>query len=255
MSQAEGTDEPLAETGGSDGDRPPAKKRYVEISEWLLARCAELPPGSPIPSEAQLAEQFDVSRMTARHALETLRAAGKIERRKGVGSFVAQATLHREESVLHSFSDEILRRNSTATSRVVELGLVVQPSQALLMGLDPREQLVKLDRVRCADGTPVAREISYLPARLHAILDRDFTTASLHQTLRDLGVTPTRATGYVTARLATERECALLEQDPPLALLVESRLVADAAGDMIESTETAYIGTRWALDTAAAVRP
>ena len=50
--------------------REKRKQRYQEISDWLTAQCATLPPGSAVPSEAQLAEQFKVSRMTARHALE-----------------------------------------------------------------------------------------------------------------------------------------------------------------------------------------
>ena len=233
--------------------REKRKQRYQEISDWLTAQCATLPPGSAVPSEAQLAEQFKVSRMTARHALETVRAAGRIERRKGVGSFVAQAALHRTESVLRSFSDEIRRRDGEPSSIIIEQGLVVLPSQALLMGLDPHDPMVRIDRVRCSDAVPVAREITYLPGRLRAVLERDFATASLHQALRELGTTPARATGYVTARLASPEEGELLRQELPAALLVESRTVSDTDGKVIESTETAYVGTRWAMDTAAAV--
>ncbi|WP_412053664.1 GntR family transcriptional regulator [Arachnia propionica] len=241
--------------GAASDETGKRKQRYVEISDWLIARCAELPPGSPVPSEAQLAEQFKVSRMTARHALETVRATGRIERRKGVGSFVAPASLHRSESVLRSFSDEIRRRNGEPSSVVVEQGLVVLPSQALLMGLDPHEPLVRIDRVRCSDGIPVAKEVSHLPGKLKAILGEDFATASLHEVLRGLGISPARATGYMTARLATPGECELLRQDPPAALLVETRTVTDAKGEIIESTETAYVGSRWAMATSAAVLP
>ena len=137
--------------------REKRKQRYQEISDWLTAQCATLPPGSAVPSEAQLAEQFKVSRMTARHALETVRAAGRIERRKGVGSFVAQAALHRTESVLRSFSDEIRRRDGEPSSIIIEQGLVVLPSQALLMGLDPHDPMVRIDRVRIATPLRPAR--------------------------------------------------------------------------------------------------
>lgn len=229
------------------------KQRYVEIADWLTTRCAELAPGSPVPSEAQLAEMFEVSRMTARHALETVRATGRIERRKGAGSFVAQPALHREESVLHSFSEEIRLRDNVPSSIVLEQGSVILPSRALLMGLDPRRPLIKLDRVRCSNDLPVAREITYLPGNLRAVLDHDFSTASLHRVLRDLGVTPSRATGVLTARLASQRECELLDLTHPTALLVESRLVIDPQGAVVESTETAYVGSRWAMNTSAAV--
>lgn len=231
------------------------KQRYVEISEWLAERCAELAPGSPVPSEAQLAEMFGVSRMTARHALETVRASGKIERRKGAGSFVAQPALHREESVLYSFSEEIRRRDATPRSIVLAAGPVILPSQALLMGLDPRQPLIKIDRVRCSNDVPVAREIVYLPNRLRGVLDADLATGSLHDALRRQGVALSRATGFVTARLASPKECELLALTHPTAMLVESRLVTDPDGAVVESTETAYVGSRWAMDTAAAVSP
>ncbi|MDR1833443.1 MAG: GntR family transcriptional regulator [Propionibacteriaceae bacterium] len=231
------------------------RQGYRQIADWLLARCAELPPGSPLPSESQLAEQFGVHRMTARHALETLRLDGKIERRQGAGSFTAQAPLHREEAILHSFSEEIRRRGAVPSSTVIEQGLQILPAQALLMGLDPRQPLVRVYRIRRSDDTPVALEVCYLPGELRAVLDLDLSTASLHQALKDLGYALSKATGYISARLATVRECELLGQEPPTALLVESRVVRDPDGLVVESTETAYLGSRWAIDTVAAVKP
>ena len=101
----------------------------------------------------------------------------------------------------------------------------------------------------------MAKEVSHLPGKLKAILGEDFATASLHEVLRGLGISPARATGYMTARLATPGECELLRQDPPAALLVETRTVTDAKGEIIESTETAYVSSRWAMATSAAVLP
>ena len=57
----------------------------------------------------------------------------------------------------------------------------------------------------------------------------------------------------VTSRLATAEECRLLMVSEPAALLVETRTVIDPAGVPIETTETAYLGTRWAIDTLGSV--
>jgi GntR family transcriptional regulator len=226
---------------------------YREIADWLTQQCRALPPGSPVPSEPQLAAQFGVNRQTARHALETVRAAGLIERRRGAGSFTAAPPLHRSESVLYAFSDEIRRRGGEPSSVVVEAGMAVLPDRAQLMGLDPRQALGRVYRIRLSDTVPLALETCYIPHKYRSVLDRDLTRDSLHQALKDLGAVPHRATGFLTARIATPAECDLLDQDPPAALLVESRLVSDPAGAVIESTETAYLGSRWAIDTAAAV--
>lgn len=229
------------------------KQGYREIAAWLTERCAELPPGSPVPSELQLAEMFGVHRMTARHALETLRQAGKIERRRGAGSFTAQVPMHREEAHLRSFTQEILHRGETPSSTVIENRLAIQPERAILMGLDPRQPLVRLYRVRCSNGIPLALEASYLPAEFADVLQQDFSTASLHQWLRDSGYSLASATGFISARLATDRESRLLGQEPPTALLIESRTIRDREDRVIESTETAYLSSRWAIDTSASV--
>ncbi|CAL8973239.1 HTH-type transcriptional repressor NagR [Propionicimonas sp. T2.31MG-18] len=229
------------------------KQGYREIAAWLLERCAELPPGSPIPSELQLAEMFGVHRMTARHALETLRAAGKIERRQGAGSFTAQPPMHRDEALLHSFTEEIRRRGEQPSSIVIEQRLGILPERAMLMGLDPRQPLVRIYRVRCADDIPLALEASYLPGELAQAVDQDFSRTSLHQWLRDAGYTPAKATGFISARLASDRESRLLGQEPPTALLVEARIIRDRDDRVVESTETAYLSSRWAIDTSASV--
>lgn len=234
--------------------KPEATKHgYREIAAWLSERCAELPPGSPLPSELQLSGMFGVHRMTARHALETLRQEGKIERRQGAGSFTAQPPLHRDESRLRSFTQEILRRGESPSSIVIEQRLGIMPERAMLMGLDPRQPLVRIHRVRCANDIPLAIEVSYLPGELAEALNQDFATSSLHQWLRDTGHNLARATGYISARLATDQESKLLGQVPPTALLVESRIIRDHDDKVVESAESAYLSSRWAIDTSASV--
>ena len=85
------------------------------------------------------------------------------------------------------------------------------------------------------------------------MLEADLEKGSLHEALGRLGRTMGRASGSVTARLATQEEGSLLDVDLPAALLVERRLVADTTDRTIEATETAYAGSRWAIDTGAFV--
>lgn len=230
-----------------------AQPRYREIGEWLAEECERLPAGSLLPSETQLADRFGVSRMTARHALEKLRESGRVERRRGVGSFVAAPPLHRPEALLRSFTEELRNRGVSASSIVLEAGLVIRPAEAAALGLDPKSTLVFVDRVRCADGVPVARERVHLPEKYRAVLESDLAGGSLHAALRDLGAVLARTSGVVTSRLATAEECRLLMVSEPAALLVETRTVIDPAGVPIETIETAYLGTRWAIDTLGSV--
>lgn len=229
--------------------------RYREIELWLRQRCAESAPGTLLPAELDLARQFDVSRMTARQAMQNLAQEGLIDRRRGVGSFVAAPPLHRAESILYSFTDDMLRRGMTPSSRLLSAGVGSDPADAAALGLESSAWLVQIDRVRMANGVPVAREKVALPGEFSKVLDHDLETGSLHAALAEMGRNLGRANGYVMARLATAEEAELLDLELPAALLVETRLIFDDHARAVERTETAYVGARWVIDTGPYVHP
>ena len=229
--------------------------RYAEIEEWLRRLCASLPVGSILPSEVEVAEQFQVSRMTARKAFQNLVQMGLIDRKRGSGSFVLPPPLHRKEGVLQSFTQDMVARGLTPSSRVVRADLGAAPEAAAALGLSQAEWVVTIERIRYADGVAVALEQTALPGGFAAVLQADLERGSLHRALADLGREMGRATGYVTARLATQDEAALLEIDMPAALLVESRVITDLNGKIVESTKSAYVGSRWVIDTGSFVAP
>src|SRR5690348_4662338 len=66
--------------------------RYLVIKQSICdaVRDGRLRPGDRVPSEAELVQQFEVSRMTANRAVRELQAAGVVVRRAGSGSFIAE---------------------------------------------------------------------------------------------------------------------------------------------------------------------
>lgn len=229
------------------------RARYLEIEEWLRAQCASLPAGSSLPTETEVAERFQVSRMTARQAFQRLAQLSLIERRRGAGSFVLPPPLHREEKILHSFTQDMLARGLTPTSRIIRAEVGASPAAAAALGMSPAQWVVTIERVRYADGVAVAIERTALPGEFAPVLDADLEQGSLHQALAGLGRQMGRASGYVTARLATTEEARLLDLAAPAALLVETRLITDLSGRPVESTESAYVGSRWVMDTGSFV--
>ena len=226
-----------------------SQPRYQDIEDWLTEQCNTLPPGSLLPSEPELAAQFSVSRMTARQAVQNLARAGRIDRRRGAGTFVAPPQLHRGEGVLLSFTEDMRRRGMKASSRTIRAEVVTSPDDAVALGLQPSSWVVKLERVRYADGIPLAVERVCLPGALSAVLDTDLENTSLHEWIRSQGYSISNATGYVTARLADKTDAELLGLTPPAALLVESRTIYDGSNRPLERTETAYVAARWVIDT------
>ncbi len=232
---------------------PRPTPRYQEIATWLREQCAALPPGSALPAENDLAARFSVSRMTARHAVDVIVDEGLARRRSGAGTFVEAPALHRPNSVLRPFSQDMRSRGLVPSSQVLRAEMSRRPASAAELGLPPDAWLVLIERVRLASGTPIAIERTALPQEFQGVLEADLEKGSLHEALGRLGRTMGRASGSVTARLATQEEGSLLDVDLPAALLVERRLVADTTDRTIEATETAYAGSRWAIDTGAFV--
>jgi GntR family transcriptional regulator len=223
--------------------------RYREIERFLRTQVEGARPGAPLPSEAELCERFSVSRMTVRQALQELTNDGLVERRRGQGTFVAHRPVHRRPGVFLSFTEEMNRRGVQASSRLLSAGMDdPRRSEALDLGLAPGSQVVRVVRVRLADGVPVALEDAALVPELGGVLEEDLAVGSLHSALERRGVVATRATGTITARLARASETALLDLAPQSALLVELRILFDQEGRVFERTETRYAADRYVID-------
>ena len=223
--------------------------RYREIERYLRTLVEGAGPGDPLPSEAELCERFSVSRMTVRQALAELTNDGLVERRRGQGTFVAHRPVHRRPGVFLSFTEEMNRRGAQATSRLLSSGLDdARRAEALDLGLAPDSQLVRIRRVRLADGVPVALEDAALLPELRAVLAEDLGAGSLHGALAKRGTVATRAVGTITARLARASETELLDLAPQAALLVELRILFDQEGRAFERTETRYAADRYVID-------
>jgi GntR family transcriptional regulator len=223
--------------------------RYREIERYLRTQVEGARPGAPLPSEAELCERFSVSRMTVRQALQELTNDGLVERRRGQGTFVAHRPVHRRPGVFLSFTEEMNRRGMQATSRLLWAGMDdARRPEVEDLGLAPDSQVVRIVRVRLADGVPVALEDAALVPELRDVLDEDLGGGSLHGALERRGVVATRATGTIRARLARASETELLDLAPQSALLVELRVLFDQDGRVFERTETRYVADRYVID-------
>ena len=221
--------------------------RYFTIEQSLRARIAGLDAHAPLPSDAQLCEEFDVSRMTARGAVQRLVQERLVYRVPGRGTFVAATRATRTASHILSFSDEMRRRGHEPSSRVVER------AQRTATG-DEEQRLGTTDvlvlrRVRQADHRPVALETAVFPAaRVAGVLDGELEGASVFGLLEAAGIVPTAGHAAISAEAATAEDAKLLGVKRGEPLLVERRLIRDQDGGPLELTESRYVGARYGLD-------
>jgi len=225
------------------------KPRYVVIEEHLRKLIAAGEPGDLLPSDSELCERFNVSRMTARQAVLRLVNEGAIYRVSGSGSFIADRHIHRGMNRLLSFTEDMRARGRAASSRVLTAGLRTGAADELrALHLTPADRVVAVTRVRLADGVPLALERAVLPPTSAPILQADLATASMHELMRELGREPTVARGSLTAVTASALEAELLAVKVGAGLLVERRTILDQQGKPMEYTETSYVGERYLFD-------
>ena len=171
----------------------------------------DLRPGDAVPSERELARIHDVSLMTARHALASLEQEGAVERRPGIGTFVASPKIHFNK--LMSYTEQMSNRSLSTGSKVL-LAMIIDDEQEVnaRLSLSPKSQILKLERLRLAAGSPFALETCYLSAAqfsglLTAPLQRDSLFATLE---RNYNVELSYADEEVDATAADQRTAELL---------------------------------------------
>jgi len=223
---------------------------YFQIQTQLLHKIqsGQLRAGDALPSEEELGRIFDVSRMTARHALQALKSQGFASRHKGQGTFVSQPRVEKDIAHLSGFTAEMHALGMKPTSRILQAETIpAEADVAARLAIPLGSPIFHLRRLRLADNVPAAIEEVWLSQQLFPGIDKlDFVRLSLYQTLREqYGIRVTRADEVLEARSASRREAELLQIAPRSSLLVMSRTLWSADGKPVESAHSLYRGDRY----------
>lgn len=233
------------------GTPPPSQAKYEWLKSVLIDYIDQhLSPGNPVPSERELAENLDLSRMTARHAINDLVAEGRIRRVPGLGSFVQEATITLPLR-LTSFTQDMSQRSSRAGSQTLEAS-TVPATEDLMAALDiePGQPILRMVRLRTSDAQPVAIERVHLVADLvPGLADVDLTNASLYATLASrYGIVFDGAEQVIAARPVGATDAQRLEIHEGDAVL-NLRRTSTWRGRRVEYTTSIYRGDRYELTT------
>ena len=169
------------------GDRQP---KYLRIHSNLRERITSghWPPGSPLPSQRELADEFGVSIMTLRQALQLLTDEGLIETRHGSGTFAAAHYAY-DLGHLRSFASDLIAQGAKITTELLAAEAVSPPADVAARLGTPGEVL-RLRRLRLSGGRPLIVQTSYLPAPLaHIIEPGDLGRLGLYTLLAEHGLT------------------------------------------------------------------
>jgi GntR family transcriptional regulator len=219
-------------------DADAASPLYLQLAQALAKAINEgrYQADEALPSERLLAEELNLSRVTARKAIERLAEQGLIIRKRGSGNYI-RPRLEQPLTRLTGFSEELHQRGFVPGSRWLNRGFsAAAPDEQLQLELHNGERVARLERQRMADGVVMAYEVSVLPES--ALPDPEGVSASLYSHLAKTGKAPVRALQHIRALNVDAKLAALLEVPVGAAVLFITRVGYLANGQAVELTHS-----------------
>ncbi len=225
--------------------------KYQSIHDALVVIIEGLPAGSAMPTERELCQTYGVSRATVRQALGQLEIEQRIYRRQGKGTFVANAKIEQRLELM-SHTEGMRASGISPSSKLIDVRRVAAGADVgARLGLAPNAEVLRIERLRLADGDPIALEVVFLSGeRFDGITAELSDSASLYQLLSsNYGVELASAEETIEAVVAEGREAGLLRCATGMPLLMLSRRTLDTSGQPIEFVRSLYRGDRYRFQT------
>ncbi|HEX7735674.1 MAG TPA: GntR family transcriptional regulator [Ktedonobacteraceae bacterium] len=222
---------------------------YVQLKEMLREqiRSKAWKPGDRIPTEEAIKDHFQVSRATVRQAIAVLEQEGHLIRHQGRGTFVSQPKIEMKLQNFYSFTQDMGERGLHPETRIVMFDVILRRSGvAEILEVPEMEPLVKLIRLRMANGEPIMLETTYVPQRLVPDLtEEDIATHPLYELLENrYQMRLSRAVESFEPILIDEFAAKMLDVPKGSPALYLERIGLLADGQRVELSQSVVRGDR-----------
>ncbi len=228
-----------------------ALPKYYQLASILRQKIddGEWEPRSPIPSERQLEQLYNISRTTIREAVDHLVRQGFLYREHGRGTFVSPQKLQKGLMELTSFSEDLLKRGITPGQVIRDMSRIV-PAPNILQRLElaAGTEVLRIQRIRLGDQVPIGLQTSFIALSKEQNITREEmeTAGSLYRILQEkFGIIPTEADETLEVTLATPEEATLLQIEAGAPLLLNERLLFSQNRTPVEFVKILYRGDRY----------
>ena len=214
--------------------------RYQLIADDLRERIRTggFTAGRLLPSEANLSEEFSVSRVTVRRALEQLRESGLIDSQQGLGWFIAGDPVRQPLGELDTLEQQLADAGAESTRQVLAFAFIDAPARAAeILG---ESRVLEVRRLNLADGEPFARVTVWCPEELASRFSRHDVEARPFYELLDARVKGAEQT--IGASAASPIDAKLLKVPPGSPVLVCERITRSEDGAAVLLSEHVYPG-------------
>ena len=227
---------------------------YYQLAQSIehAINTGALAPGDRLENELSLTSRLGLSRPTARQAIQELVKKGLLVRKRGVGTQVVRSQFRRTEA-LSSLNEDIIKAGKVPSTQLLEFSVGVLEEEDIRDAIEAaavsETAFIKIRRLRLADEIPLAILTNYLPARFE-LTEEDLQTKSLYACLRSLGVNLKIAHQQISARLMTEEEAKLLDEETPAACLAVDRIAYDDVGQFVEFGRHMYHAAHYSIQSS-----
>ena len=220
--------------------------RYMQVMNYYipLIKSGKLKEGEKMPTEEEICELFNISRITVRRALDGLQQGGYIYKQQGRGSFVMMKKAGFQLNHLKGFTEEMKMLGKEPSSEIISFDTVA-PSQkvAEILNIDVHQKIYLLERLRLADGVPIAIERVHLPFYRFPTLGTVNLQESLYEILHyQYGCESFKGMQEIRAGLASDEEAKRLQVERGCAVLHIHRTTYEQDGMAYEYVESTYRG-------------
>ena len=227
-------------------DRSSPLPLWAQVHADLRARLDAGEFVDRFPTDQQLVDAYGVSRQTVREAVRRLTESGVLERERGRGTRVRP--FEYLGGSLQSLHEQIEAQGAEQRSVVLTRERTSAPEIAARLALPADAVLIHIERLRLADGAPVALDSAWLGERLGApLMEADLTHTGIYPELRTLAaVEVDGGTEHLTPVIPTPAERAALELPRGVAAFSIERLACQA-GSPVEWRRTLVRGDRYTI--------
>lgn len=234
-------------------DREKPLPLYAQLERALVSDMTDrgLKPGDRLPTEAEIAAMYSVSRATVRQALARMVSEGRVDRVQGLGSFVARPR-PTHQPLLTSFTENMRAQGFRPRRRVLVSETVPMPEEHADVFGPETVKCQYLCRILLADDRPVGISQTWLPreelgARIDLFRPEALESGSLYDLLQgpEIGIQLHRGAETIRAGRATKEQASLLECPPESPTLIVRRVTYTLAERPIESTLMTFAADRY----------
>lgn len=209
-----------------------------------------LQPGDALPTEMEIAERFDISRMTVRRAISELIATDMVYTQKGKGTFVARPKLDNVVFDLNNFYDEVRQKGMKPHAELLEARIIKADQKlARRLGIAVNTRCLYFRVIISANGEPLVYETKYtVYTKQTPILESNLKDPSLSKlAAAHSDRIPSSSKKVLMVSKAFEEEAKVLGVSTGIPVFLMIQTIFDAENEIVAWGKSVYRGDRYKL--------